>query len=120
MLRPPDVRVRELDVLISRVSIYASRRGGATEASTHAPAVLSSAWRAADGRVAIALASISEDSTIAELQLDGARDHLRPGARLVRHDATGSHPMGTLRKGIDTLRVALGSLEGAVIEVRNE
>jgi hypothetical protein len=120
MLRPPDVRVPAMDVLISRVSIYASRRGGATEASVRAPAVLSSAWRATDGRVAIALASISEDSTTVELQLDPARYRLRPGARMVRHDATGSHPVGTVGAGTATLRVALGALEGAVIEVRKE
>jgi head-tail adaptor len=120
MLRPPDVRVPAMDVLLSRVSIYASRRGGASEASTRAPAVFSSAWRAADGRVAIALASISEDSTTVELQLDLARYHLRSGARLVRHDATGSHPMGTIGAGTVVLRVALGALEGAVMEVEKE
>ena len=45
-LRPPAVEVPSSDVLLSRISIYAARLGGPTEAHIVSPDVLSSAWRA--------------------------------------------------------------------------
>ncbi|MBI1808814.1 MAG: hypothetical protein HYR75_02865 [Gemmatimonadetes bacterium] len=39
-------------------------------------------------------------------------------ARLVRHDATGTHSMGTLGAGPRMLDVPLGALRGVVLELR--
>jgi hypothetical protein len=118
MLRAPEVRVAEHDVLLSRVSIYAARRGGATEASTRSPGVLSGAWRASDRRVAITLANITEDSTDVEVRFDPAAWGVRAGASLVRHDSNGSRPLGTLGRAPVALTVPIGGLQGVVIEIR--
>ena len=118
MLRAPEVRVGERSLLLSRVSIYAARRGGATEATTRSPDVLAGAWRAPDGRVAIALASIREDSTTAELRFDPAAWGVRAGSVLVRHDANGQHPIGTVGRSPMVLPLRLGGLDGVVIEIR--
>ena len=63
-LRAPEVEVPTTELLLSRISIYAARLGGPTEARIQSPEVLSSAWRAADGRVAIALAGINQQPLI--------------------------------------------------------
>lgn len=80
-LRPPALDVPETSVDISRLSIYAGRRGkrqskdeeGRDVPQTHttrtSPAVLAGAWRANDGSVAVALASIVDTPVAVNLDL---------------------------------------------------
>ena len=79
-LRPPELEVPEVTVDISRLSIYAGRRGRVTDAPmpealplTHAtrksPGVIAGAWRAKDGSIGIALASILGHEVSVELDL---------------------------------------------------
>ncbi len=116
-LRPPIVDVPSTDILLSRISIYAARLGGPIEAHITAPEVLSSAWRASDGRVAIALASISADSVNATIRLPGRPYGLRAATRILRHDGDGTHQFGTLGAVARSLTIPIGSLQGAVLEL---
>jgi hypothetical protein len=118
MLRPPVVRTDSRTILLSRVSIYAARLGGATEATLRAPDVLSAAWRAPDGRIAIVLASITGDPTAVEVTIDPAALGARPGWVIVRHDATGRSDVGTVARGASVLTIPIGALEGVVLELR--
>lgn len=116
MLRAPVVDVPSTDILLSRISIYAARLGGPTEAHTTQPEVLSSAWRAENGHVAIALAGINRQPLVATVQLPANAYGLPPSTHLVRHDAAGTHDLGTLGAQARALPVNVGSLEGVVIE----
>ncbi|MCU0635593.1 MAG: DUF6259 domain-containing protein, partial [Gemmatimonadaceae bacterium] len=82
MLRPPPLDVPEIPVRLSRISIYAARRGGPTEAERSVPAVLHGAWRARDGSVAIPLASLVDSSLTVTLSLDPRALGVPRGARL--------------------------------------
>ncbi len=117
-LRAPEVDAPAVDVRLSRISIYAARRGGPVEAHTSSPAVLASAWRAKDGRVAIALARITDDSSVVRVRVDAARYGFPAGARVERHDAAGRHALGVIGAGVTTFDVPLGALQGAVLELR--
>jgi len=115
-LRAPVVDVPKTDLLLSRISIYAARLGGPTEAHITSPEVLSAAWKAADGRIAIALAGINQQPLVAHIQLAAKQYGLPASTRILRHDETGTKPLGTLGAGSRTLDVAIGALQGVVIE----
>ena len=116
-LRPPTVEVPSTDILLSRISIYAARLGGPIEAHITTPEVLSSAWRAPSGRVAIALASISADAVTATIQLPARPYGLGASTRIVRHDDTGAHQLGKLGAAARSLAIPIGALQGVVLEL---
>jgi len=116
MLRAPEVQVDSTDVLMSRVSIYAARRGGATEARTRAPLVLGGAWRAKDGGVAFAFASIDESPREIAWRLDPRAYGVRVGASLVRYDDEGKREViGTVAREPSVIRLTIPALHGVVI-----
>jgi hypothetical protein len=118
-LTPPVVEVPSADVLLSRISIYAARLGGPIEAHTTTPVVLSSAWRSPKNRVAIALASISDDTVDAVIKLPARAYGLAPATRIVRHDITGTTELGTLGAKARSLIIPVKPLQGVVIEFVN-
>jgi len=112
---PPASDAPELAFTGSRISIYAARRGGATEVPLRAPAVLTGAWRDARGWVAIALASIDDAAHRVTLTLDPARHGTARGATVWRVDASGRKAAGTLAPGARSLTVPVGPLEGVLM-----
>jgi hypothetical protein len=118
MLPPPVVAVDSADVLMSRVSIYAARRGGATEAMVRAPLVLAGGWRSARGAVAIGLASITDADREVELRVDRAAYGLRTGAPIVRVDAGGGRTtIGRVGAGAFTLRLTVPARAGLALVI---
>jgi hypothetical protein len=116
-LRAPAVDVPSTDVLLSRISIYAARLGGPVEAHITTPVVLSSAWKASNGHIAIALASISTDAVDAKVELPAGIYGLGAKTRVVRHDDTGVHALGTLGSLGASATVAMRALQGVVLEL---
>jgi hypothetical protein len=114
---PPASDAPELSFTGSRISIYAARRGGATEVPLRSPAVLTGAWRAKGGAVGIALASIDDQPHDVTLTLDPARHATMRGAELWRVDASGKKRVGALAPGTRTLTVAVGALEGVLLVI---
>ena len=112
---PPASDAPELSFTGSRISIYAARRGGATEVPLRAPSVLTGAWRAANGQVAIALASIDDAAHHVTLTLDPARHGTSRGATLWRVDGSGRRQVGALAAGARELRVDVAALEGVLL-----
>ncbi len=66
MLPPPRVDAPHAEIPISRLSIYAGQQETLKEYRTTVPLVLASAWRAADGQIAIAVASLADRSSDAD------------------------------------------------------
>lgn len=116
-LPAPEVSVTSSDILLSRISIYAARLGGPIEAHITSPDVLSSAWRSPDGRVAIALASISTNALVPRVHILPQAYGLPAGTSIIRHDRSGKHPLGTLAAPEKTLDVSMGPLDGVVLEL---
>ncbi len=112
---PPASDAPELSFIGSRISIYAARRGGATEVALRAPAVLTGAWRAADGQVAIALASIDDSAHRVTLTLDPARHGTQRGATLWRVDGVGKQRIATLAAGTREISADVAALEGVLL-----
>ena len=116
-LRPPTVDVQSADILLSRISIYAARLGGPIEAHINSPEVLVSAWRSADGRVAIALASISTSALVPRVHIDPRDYGLPAGTTIVRHDRSGKHQLMVLAAWGQIIDVSMEPLDGVVLEL---
>jgi hypothetical protein len=116
-LRPPALGAPEVDVTISRVSIYASRGGGVTEYQKRAPAAIAGAWRAPNGKVAIVVASIVEEPLSLSPQIDPAAYGFTNGGRVYRADGATRQLVGEFSKRPAPISVDLAPLGAAVLEL---
>jgi hypothetical protein len=71
-MRPPTLRVPDATLDLSRVSIYAARAGGPTMSQASYPGAIAGAWRAANGDIAIAVASILDEPVTVSFDFDPA------------------------------------------------
>ena len=118
MLRPPTLTgAPDVDVPMSRVSIYASRQGGATELTKRVPSAIAGAWRSPRGGVAVALASIVDDSLALSVRIDPEAYGLKRGTRVWWVDDAGRRSARTVGAGVLTLPVTLPPRGAAVVEL---
>ena len=117
-LRPPELSVPPVDVELSRISIYAARRGGPTVSAARFPAAMAGAWRAADGSVAIAVASIVDGPTSVSFAFDPAAYGLASGGRIERIDERGRRPFGEFSSGVVPVTLELPAGGAYVLEFR--
>ena len=117
-LRPPELSVPPVDVELSRVSIYAARRGGPTVSAARFPAAMAGAWRAADGSVAIALASIGGAPTSVSFAFDPAAYGLAGGGRIERIDERGRRRFGEFSSGVVPVTLELPAGGAYILEFR--
>jgi hypothetical protein len=119
-LRPPQLDVPEATSDFSRLSIYAGQKSRLTTSQRRHPLALAGAWRAPDGNVAIALASIADRPLSLRFTLDSQYYRLPQGGRTYRIDAKGRQPI-KLPYGDDVpLTLELPPHELWVIEFHNE
>ncbi|HEX9485980.1 MAG TPA: DUF6259 domain-containing protein [Gemmatimonadales bacterium] len=117
-LRPPELNVPSVDVDLSRVSIYAARRGGPTVSAARYPAAIAGAWRAEQGSVAIALASIVDETTSVSFTFDPAAYGLGGGGQIERIDEHGRRPFGEFSSGVVPVTLELPAGGAYVLEFR--
>ena len=117
-LRPPELRVASVDVDLSRVSIYAARRGGPTVSAARYPAAIAGAWRAEDGSVAIALASIVAEPTSVSFAFDPAAYGLAGGGHIERIEERGRRPFGEFSSAVVPIALALPAGGAYILEFR--
>jgi len=117
-LRPPELSVPSVDVDLSRVSIYAARRGGPTVSVARYPAAIAGAWRAADGSVAIAVASIVDEPTSVSFAFDPAVYGLARGGQIERIDEGGRRPFGEFSSTVVPIALELPAGGAYVLEFR--
>src|SRR5207247_27361 len=98
-LRPPELSVPWVDVDLSRVSIYAARRGGPTVSSARYPAALAGASRAEQGSVAIPVASIVDRPPSVSFAFAPAAHGLATRRQLERLDQGARRPSGAFSGG---------------------
>jgi hypothetical protein len=119
-LRPPALTVRETDVALSRVSIYAARGGGPTVSEAVFPAAIAGAWRADDGSIGIAVASILDEPLSVSFDLD-LRSYGWAGTGTIRRlDSDGEQSLGRWTGEPVPIRLTLPAGGASVIVVRAE
>ena len=114
-LRPPEFRAPASMLEMSRLSIYAGQQGGLTEFKKEYPLVWAGAWRAPNGNVAVALASIADEPMDLALTVDPKYYGISPRARVARIDELGNQPMGRLAPK-SALKVTLPSRSACLLE----
>jgi hypothetical protein len=117
MLAPPKVHAPESELDVSRLSIYAGQHGGLTEFRKTFPSVWTTAWRAPDGSVALAVASISEEPVTPALEVDPAACGLAPRGRVYRIDPDGRRRLGEYGGRPLILRPALAPGDACLLEL---
>ncbi len=118
MLSPPTIEAPDEEVPMSRLSIYAGQQDSLKSYSKRIPLVLASAWRAADGSVAIVAANVADRSLTAKILFDPARSGLRKPGRFDAIAPPGAPPK--CGPGTDALQLDLAPLQARVFEWRTE
>lgn len=118
MLRPPCLEVAEAAIDISRLSIYAGQQGGLKVYEKRVPLALASAWRAADGAVAVVLGSIADESQAVALELSLEAYGLPEWVWVYRTDLTGRELVGEFTASGSPLRLTLPPRGACVLELR--
>ncbi|HSL69002.1 MAG TPA: DUF6259 domain-containing protein [Longimicrobiales bacterium] len=117
-LRPPALNVPEVDVQLSRVSIYAAQRAGPRVSQGRYPAAIAGAWRAKDGSIAIAVASILDEPTRVSFTFDAAAYGVAAGGTIFRIDESGRAPFGTFAPTTTPVNLELPAGGAVVLEFR--
>ncbi|HWI58959.1 MAG TPA: DUF6259 domain-containing protein, partial [Bacillota bacterium] len=115
-LRPPELQAPEAMLDLSRLSIYAGQQGGLTTYQRPFALVVAGAWRAPDGTVAIALASIAEDPLRLALPINTEYYRLPKRTKVYRLDETGRKPIGRWGKTPSPLVLDLPARGACLLE----
>lgn len=117
-LRPPALNATEVDVDLSRISIYVAQRGGPTTSQGRYPSAIAGAWRARDGNIAIAVASILNEPQTVSFTFDPAAYGLSGGGQIYRIDETGRQVFGRFAGATMSIRLDLPPGGAYVLEFR--
>jgi hypothetical protein len=116
-LRPPDVSVPQAEIPISRLSIYAGQQDAVQEYTKTVPLVLASAWRAEDGEIGLALASIADHPVAVRIALSHL-DYPMPDAGAVyRLTETGRTKFAAFGGGAVELEIEMDPRDVRIYEV---
>jgi hypothetical protein len=117
-LRPPHINTPEAVLDMSRLSIYAGQQGGLKSFQQSHPLVLAGAWRAPDGDVAIALASIADEPIPIRFKADLASYHKGRRAKLFRLDQGGRLDLGKLLGESPEIAILLPARGACLLELK--
>ena len=115
-LRPPEIHAPEGTLDLSRLSIYAGQKGGLTAFQKRLPLAIAGAWRAPDGDVAIALASIADEAIALSLSPDANYYHIPKSAKVYRTDELGRKPLAGIGKRALPVEVTLAARGACLLE----
>jgi len=117
-LRLPEIPVPTKELKVSRLSIYAGRYGNTvTEQQGEFPSVYASAWKADDGMLGIAVASISDQVYPLKLSLQAKDYGLPPSGKISIMDETGKKPLASFQKGEINIEMPLPPKGVCILEI---
>ncbi len=115
-LRPPSVDGGETNIPMSRLSIYAGQQDAVQEYMRVTDNVLTGAYQAADGSVAVALVNVSDQPVTIQLQLTGDDYPLAPQGVVRRLLEQQSTETGTYRDATAILQLQLDPADVRIYE----
>ncbi|MCZ7637910.1 MAG: DUF6259 domain-containing protein [Verrucomicrobia bacterium] len=117
LLAPPKVHAPSATIAMSRLSIYAGQQGGLTEFRQKVPLALAAGWRAPDGTVAVALASLSPEASRPIIEVDAEAWGLPERGQVHRVDPGGRQPLGEASGAVWRISPALAPLDACLLEL---
>jgi hypothetical protein len=112
-LRPPPLDVPQEEIDVAKVGTYTPLK----ESKRTYPVALAGAWRASDGDVGIALASISDEKLNLRLPIDVNAYGLKDGCAVYRTDEKGRRRLGVFQVRDPVVRLELPPRAVCVIEL---
>jgi hypothetical protein len=119
MLPLPHVGAPAEEIPFSRLSIYAGQQETLKEFKKTVPLVLASAWRAPEGKIAVAVASIADRALRPTIILDPDKCGLPKGGRFYAVGNANAKPTGNFRGKTFELTPNLSPLDCQVFEWRS-
>jgi hypothetical protein len=116
LLRPPELPAPSATFPLSRLSIYAGQQGALQAFEGHYPLVPAAAWRAPDGDVAVALASLADEPVDIPLALEPDRYGLPRSGRILLVTESGRREIGQFRRGGGSLNLRLAPRQACLVE----
>ncbi len=117
-VRAPEMQFPEKELKISKLSIYAGREGKrVTELQNKYPLIYSSAWKADDGMVGIALASISDEIFPLKFHVNANTYGLPPSGKVFVITEKGRKKLISYRKGEINIDFKLSPKSVCIIEL---
>lgn len=116
-LRPPDVKVRPMEIPISRLSIYAGQQDAVREYNKTVPPVLASVLRAEDGDIALVLANIVDKPVPLRVRLNQKNYPLPTAGVLFRLADQGRSKVASFDRGVVELEVTLDPSDVRIYEM---
>jgi hypothetical protein len=117
-LRPPELRAPEAVLDLSRLSIYAGQHNSLKSFQQKRPLVLAGAWRAPDGAVGIALASIADEPIPLNFKVDSTEYQTRRRAKIFRVDQNGRKEVGRLNAA-SQFALVLSARDACLLEIES-
>jgi hypothetical protein len=114
-LRAPELTVPNVEIDLSRLSIYAAQRGGPRSSRKRYPAAIAGAWQASDGRVAVAVASIVGAAIEVAFDFDPRAYGLTSGT-IERIDDGGRTSLGNFNHNVAPIALKMPPGGAVVIE----
>jgi hypothetical protein len=115
--RPPQMAVPEKEIAISKLSIYAGQDGKVTAFKKSYPMVYSGAWKAADGALAITLASILDQAHNCKFSLVAAHYGLKNSGQIYLLNEKERSRIGSYKNGKIIIDHQLAPMSLAIIEI---
>jgi hypothetical protein len=115
-LRAPKLQVAEATFPFSRLSIYAGQQGGLKTFEGKSALALAGAWRAPDGDVAIALASISDEPLKVGFEVDAKSWGVRKADAHLSTADRAQQPLGRVKRDSFPVQLTLPAQGAAILE----
>jgi hypothetical protein len=109
--------IPEMEIDMSRLSIYAGQQGAVQEYRKRVPQYLVGAWRADDGSIAVAVANISDAEHEIRFTLSREEHGLSDQGRMYRRCPEGCAEICTFDSGQVTIAETLGPAGAVIYEV---
>lgn len=117
-LRSPDIEFPEQELKMSRLSIYAGKKGeSVTTFQKSYPLIYSGTWKSDDNQVGIALASISNHPFHVDFSINSDDYELPPSGRVNIIDAEGEKFMTTYSNGQIQIDFTLQAKQLCILEI---
>jgi hypothetical protein len=113
-LRPPRMNIPDMEIDMSRLSIYAGQQEAVQEYRQRVPQYLVGLWRAADDGIAVAVANIADTDQKIRLTLSREEHGLPDRGRVYKRLPESRTQIGLIEDGQATIRDTLAAA-GAVI-----
>jgi hypothetical protein len=115
-LRPPHMSIPDMEIDMSRLSIYAGQQGAVQEYRQRVPQYLVGAWRTEDGSIAVTVANIADTDHKLRFTVSRGEHGLPDRGRVYKRLRQGRTPMCLFEDGQATITDTLAAAGAAIYE----